>query len=259
MGAPGDPRRRRGPPALRDKRIRQALAYGIDRIAIARAVFGEIEPRVRPSDSAIFLLQSRHYRPNWSGYRYRPAEARRLLEHAGCRRGADGIYACANRRLSIQIASPLVIGGFRPRVIELVQTQLRQAGVEVVRLIVPQAVLFGPGGMLPRGEFDLALFGWTAIGPDPGRSSIFACGREQNYTGYCQRLVTRDLDQADRILDPARQAAVLNRADAQMAKDVPVIPLFQWSTWATVTRDLRRFAPAPSFRLADAERWWLDR
>jgi peptide/nickel transport system substrate-binding protein len=250
-----------GHPALRDKRIRQALAYGIDRVAVARAAFGEIEPRLRPSDSAIYLLQSRHYRPNWSDYRYRPAEARRRLEQAGCRRGTtDGIYACAGRRLSVQIASTHVPGGFRERVIELVQTQLRQAGVEVMPLYVPQAVLFAPpGGLLPRGEFNLALFAWTPTGPDPGSSSIFACGRERNYMGYCQRLVSRDLDQADRILDPARQATVLNRADAQMAKDVPVIPLFQWPIWAAVTRDLRGFTPSPvNNGLGDAERWWLD-
>ena len=48
----------------------------------------------------------------------------------------------------------------------------------------------------------------------------------QNYAGYCQRLVTRVLDQAQRILDSTRQAQVLNKADAQLAKDVPVIPLF---------------------------------
>ena len=39
--------------------------------------------------------------------------------------------------------------------------------------------------------------------------------------------MTRDLDQAGRILDEEEQARVLNRADAQMARDVPVIPLYQ--------------------------------
>ncbi|HUP32531.1 MAG TPA: ABC transporter substrate-binding protein, partial [Gaiellaceae bacterium] len=88
-----------GHPALRDKRVRQALVYGIDRVAIVRALFGEIDPNLPPSDSAIYPIQSRHYRPNWGGYRFRPAEARRRLEQAGCRRGADGIYVCFGQRL----------------------------------------------------------------------------------------------------------------------------------------------------------------
>lgn len=249
-----------GHPALRDKRVRRALAYGIDRVAIGRAIFGEIDPSLPASDSAIYLVQSGHYRANWSGFRHRPAEARRLLEQAGCRRAADGVYACAGQRLSIRITSPSIPGGVRPRIIELLQTQLRQAGVEVVPSFAPQALIFGPGGILPRGEFDVALFAWTSLGPDPGRGSILGCGREQNYTGYCQRLVTRDLDQADRILNAGRQARVLNRADRQLAKDVPVIPLFQPPIWAALAPEVRGFAPAPPHNgLVNAENWWLDR
>ena len=44
---------------------------------------------------------------------------------------------------------------------------------------------------------------------------------------YCQRLVTADLNQADRILDEEQRARVLNRVDRRLAKDVPVIPLYQ--------------------------------
>jgi hypothetical protein len=54
-------------------------------------------------------------------------------------------------------------------------------------------------------------------GPDQGGASdIYRCGGAENYTGYCQRLVTRDLASADRILDPAQRARVLNQ-------DVPAI------------------------------------
>ena len=90
--------------------------------------------------------------------------------------------------------------------------------------------------------------------------SRFACGGVDSVTGYCQRLVTRDLDQARRILDQTRQARVLNRADAQMAKDVPVIPLWQSPIWAALSPTVRGFALSPLVeQLLDAENWWLDR
>ena len=92
-----------GHPALRNKLVRRALIYGIDRVAIVRRLFAEIDPKYRPSDNAIFLNTSRYYRANWSSYRYRPDLARRLLSQAGCRLGSDGIYLCANRRLSLVV------------------------------------------------------------------------------------------------------------------------------------------------------------
>jgi ABC-type transport system substrate-binding protein len=75
-----------GHPALTNRLVRQALAYGIDRVEIARdarRMLGETAPRSEPLDSVVFLPGSRHYRPSWKRYRYRPQEARRLLERAG--------------------------------------------------------------------------------------------------------------------------------------------------------------------------------
>ncbi len=83
-----------GHPALRSKLVRQALAFGIDRVAIARAILGEAAVRARrPLDSTVFLpgeplLPAELERLSLST---RP-DARRLLEQAGCRRGSDGIY-----------------------------------------------------------------------------------------------------------------------------------------------------------------------
>ena len=74
---------------------------------------------------------SRYYEPNWSAYRYRPAQARRLLEQAGCRRGADGVFSCEGQRLSLRFVTT---AGRPPRAqaLALIQAQLRAAGVEVV-------------------------------------------------------------------------------------------------------------------------------
>ncbi len=80
-----------------------------------------------PSSSAA----TSHYRPNWNAYRYRPDESRRLLERAGCRAGADGIYVCAGRRLQLRLVTTAG-ASHRIRTIELVQAQLRRAGIGTV-------------------------------------------------------------------------------------------------------------------------------
>jgi peptide/nickel transport system substrate-binding protein len=253
-----------GHPALdnsfqRNKLVRQALAMSIDRKALSRAVFSEIKRGLAPSQSAVYLNRSRWYQPNWSSYRFEPARARGLLERAGCTRGTDGIYTCAGERLSIRFSSPVVPGGFRPRVLELVQMQLRKVGIELIPEFSPGAVFFGQ--VLPSGHFQVAIFSWTSQGPSPFGKQIYGCGAEINYTGYCQRIVTASLDQAERILDDVQQARVMNRADAQIARDVPVIPLYQIPVWAATRQELRGFSPAASVvgLLSDSENWWLDR
>ena len=58
------------------------------------------------------------------------------------------------------------------------------------------------GQILPQGAFDVALFSW-ANSPAASWAGVYGCGAPKNYIGYCQRLVTAELDQADRILDDA--------------------------------------------------------
>jgi peptide/nickel transport system substrate-binding protein len=245
-----------GHPALKSKLVRRALAYGIDRVAIVRGLYKDIDPRWGPLDSAVFVTQARYHEPNWRAYRYRSAQARRLLEQAGCRRGNDGIYSCAGDRLSLRFVTT---AGFRTRerVLSLVQAQLRQVGVEVVPSFATPAALFGQ--ILPGGAFDAALFSWVYSPDHSGLAGIYGCGGSQNLAGYCQRLVTADFDQSERILDEDQRARVLNRADRQIAKDVPVIPLFQFVLTAAFDARVRNYAMTPFNPLWNAENWWLER
>jgi peptide/nickel transport system substrate-binding protein len=235
-------------PALQSKLVRRALIYGIDRVAIVRRLFAEIDPRYPLSNSAIFLNSSRYYTANWSAYRYRPTLARRLLEQSGCRRGSDGIEVCAGRRLSLRF---LTTPGqaVRALTLQLVQAQLRRIGAEVVPV-------YGPG---PQNDADVNLFTWFYAADLTGLKNIFGCGGSGNFTGYCQRLVTSDLDEADRILDADQRARVLSRADRRMAKDVPVIPLYQVPLVYAFRSSLRGIQPAPFDPFWNAEDWWLER
>jgi peptide/nickel transport system substrate-binding protein len=245
-----------GHPALKNKLVRRALAYGLDRDALVRQVLGPVAPGFTPSQSLLFLRPSPRYRASFGAYRRRPDEARRLLERAGCRRGADGIYVCAGRRLSLRFVTS---AGIPPRaqMIMLAQAQLRQVGIEVLPLFAPQQAFIGQ--ILARGEFDVTLFAWTLDPGGVGLNRIYGCGGADNFTGYCQRLVTRDLDQANRIFDASQQARVLARADQGLARDVPAIPIHQIPLPAAHTTRVRGFVLSPVNPLTTAENWWLAR
>ena len=240
-------------PALRNKLVRRALAYGIDRTTIVRQIYGEVDPSHRALDSAVHLAQSRYYEPNWGAYRYRPAETRRLLGQAGCLRGADGIFSCSGARLSLRFVTSAG-SAVRAQVLPLIQAQLRAAGIEVV----PEFAQLGAfiGQILPQGRFDVALFSWA---PTPAGSwaNIYGCGGLLNFTGYCQRLITARFNEADRMLDDGRRARVFNGADRGLANDVPTIPLFQSILTAAYDTSVRNFALLPWNPFWNAENWWL--
>ena len=245
-----------GHPALDSRLVRQALAYGLDRVAIARVagqLSGWSEGALEPLDSTVLLADSPFYRPNWKGYRHRPEQARRLLEQAGCRPGGDGIYSCGGERLSLRFATAAGVER-RERTVELAQAQLRQVGVEVIP-VYARPVVFGE--ILESRDFDVALFAWIVGASTSGPFDVFGCQAPSNFTGYCDRLITRNLDQATRMLDGV---SLLNRIDARLAKAVPAIPLFQqaglWALKATV----RGVVPGGAgYFTWNAENWWLAR
>jgi peptide/nickel transport system substrate-binding protein len=251
IGAPGHP-------ALESRLVRRALAYGVDREELAQ-IYG---PTQRPLDSAVFLAQSRFYRPHWNVYRYRPAEARRLLGQAGCRRGADGIYACGGKRLSLRFVTT---AGWPTRelTLQLVQAQLRRAGVAVVPVYAPSAAFLGKDkhSILGRGAFDVALFAWVGGAGEISDIDIIGCDRPGNFTGYCSTRVTRDLIESDRLLAAQRRADLLNRVDEQLTSDVPVLPLFQMPYPLALRTTVRGVArnPSPQWLYWNVEDWWLER
>ncbi|MGH3077106.1 MAG: peptide ABC transporter substrate-binding protein [Gaiellaceae bacterium] len=255
---------RGGHPALRRAVVRRAIAFGLDRVAIAREaarLAGEKRVRaIEPLNSAVVLTNSRYYRANWSDYRHRPALARRLLEQAGCRRSAaDGIYSCAGERLALRLFTTAESTPRRRRA-ELIQAQLRAIGVEVVPQYAPLGTLLGQ--VLPAGDWDLALFAWEPTDPQYVRflDAIWGCGGLENWTGYCRSSVTDDLRASASTVNADERARLLHRADRRLAREVPGIPLFQARSLSAVSARLHGFVPNPGGDPTwNAEDWSVER
>ena len=93
-----------------------------------------------------------------------------------------------------------------------------------------------------------------------GSRDLYGCGGSQNRLGYCQRLLDAGLDQADLILDAAARRQLLNRADAQLANDVPMIPLFEVPSVTVLRSSVRGFGRGSlTDPMWNAEDWWLAR
>jgi peptide/nickel transport system substrate-binding protein len=243
----------KGNPALRQPFVRQAIAYGLDRKTLTAQLYKGLAPGLKINQSAIFLPFQRQYRPHWQIWGYSPQKAIRVLRSHGCRKGGDGIFSCDGRRLSFRFAS--TGAGLRERTFDLIQLQLRRIGIDLVKDFSPLFIR----SLLPQGDWDLALFAWSRAVDPPGTDSLafWACKGELNYMRYCNRRVTRLLVKAATELRANRRAPLFYQADALIARDLPILPLFDKPGYLIYNSRIRNVTWSPIDVLWNAQDWWI--
>ena len=228
-------------PPLDDPAIRRALAASIDRAGIsAKITLGRypVADSDRPPFS--FAYDGRIREPSFD-----PAAADRAFDAAGWRRGANGMRAKNGRAFALEyVQFPESSTGVR--VATAVQRELHDRGIDVEVKSISNAQLFLPaadGGVLASGRFDLAYVPW-AMGADPDDRFLLGCGAaERNYMRYCDPRVERLLGEAAGNPDRSVRRSRYGEIDRTVARDVPIVYLFDPTyTYAYAPR-LRGFAP----------------
>lgn len=224
---------------LRDKRVRQALLYAINRDELVQQLFQGKQP---VSHS---FLPEKHYGYNKAikKYAFDPARARALLAEAGYTAGPDGILQRGGRRLSFTF---ITTAGNRTReaVQQILQTQWKAVGVEVRITNQPARVYFGD--TLPSRKFELAMYAWV-FGPESDCEGLYTGDTlppdGQNFPGYKNDEVTKLCHAVPSELDEAKRTQMLARAQEIFMEDVPVIPLYLRSDYVSHKPGLAQFLP----------------
>jgi len=168
-----------------DVRVRQAAAYAIDWHALVTNVYLNVD---LPGMTDIFP-KSWAFDATIKPYPHDLTRARALLDAAGWKVGNDGIRARDGKRLTVDIST---VNGVTTRnnAEVLIQQNCKDVGIEVQVRNYPANLLFsayGAGGILARGNFDLAIYAWVKT-PDPdniptlGPESVAPHGA--NYSGF---------------------------------------------------------------------------
>ena len=218
-----------GHPALKQPYIRQALVTGINRGQIANALYKEIAPGLPVLNNAIFKpFQTEYQGHKWQPYGFSQKKAISLLRARGCTGGPavpssrnNDIYSCPGvGKLSFTFYSTAG-NQLRELAYQIMQRQLKSIGIEL-----QNRFRTGVFSVLPTGEWDLFLFTWIGS-PDPsGSVEIHKCKGDQNYNAYCNNKASALLVQSQSTVDAKKRTALMNQADALMAKDLPTLPLF---------------------------------
>ncbi len=213
---------------LEDLRVRQAILMAIDRKAISEKLFEGKQP---VADGPISQLDPM-FTPDTRHYPYDAAQARRLLDEAGFKDIRSGVrHNAKGERLSIEIATS---AGNRVRelVAQVIQSQLRQVGVDLRIKAEPMRVF---SEALNRRQFTgLAMYAWVQSPQGVPRSTLHSkeipsaenAWSGQNYPGYRSPAMDTALDAAERELDATKRRTLFADIQRIHAEDLPVLPLF---------------------------------
>jgi peptide/nickel transport system substrate-binding protein len=235
-------------PVLTDVRVRRALAMGIDRAAIARALLGPLGLPPEPLNNHIFVANQRGYRDN-SGElgRYDPERAAQLLDEAGWRL-EDGVRRKDGQALEIKCVIQSTVQASRQEA-ELIQNTLARIGVKVNINPVPTNDFFEK--YVTPGQFDVTLFAWIgtpypissvkSIYANPTRGADGQLSIQQNFARVGSPEIDALFAEANAEFDRDRAIELANQVDALIWQEVHSLPLYQRPEIIAVKRNLANF------------------
>ncbi|MCI0551604.1 MAG: ABC transporter substrate-binding protein [Anaerolineae bacterium] len=206
-------------PILKDRRIRRALAYAIDREAIIRDV---LRGQARPANSVLPPSQWA-YEPGVVNYKYDPEMAKKLLGEAGkiARDGQPRI------KLSLK-TSPLSISR---KIGEALQEQMRRVGVEIELQPLERQKLTQD---MSDGNFQLYLN--ILVGGNQSADIFKYVYSSRSIPPNGQNRSRYDNPQLDKLLDEAQMASkdrsreIFSQAQKILSEDLPQIYLWYPAT-----------------------------
>jgi peptide/nickel transport system substrate-binding protein len=216
---------------LRAPWMRQAIGLALDRQSIIDSLFSP-GSGLKPLDSLLFYATESDYRPDFARWNHNPAKALAILK-AHCTGGPrkpnpdnDKIWQCSGLPATFswtwRAEDPQ-----RTQIEALAKADLQSVGIAITDRPLPAGVIFGGPNGVQTGDFDIADFAWLTSGDAGDFYNTYRCFGGNNYTGYCSHTVDALLQAANGELRPARRAALIRRADAILATQVPALPLYQ--------------------------------
>ncbi len=238
-----------------DPAVRQALNLAIDRSTIGEKAFAGL---VAESSPAFVLLPRDEQWLSDPALATSPqdadiAAAQQILEDAGYTKGGDGFYGKDGTALEIDLFSPDGWTDYNDAA-KLISEQAADAGLRVNYRTVSDAEYWTP---ISSGDFQMALYGLTqSLVADPfsNYSQYFASkstakvGEDpvsgQNYARYQNADVDAAVQTAAGTLDEATKKQAYATIQAQIAQDLPYIPVVLNASQAFFNVD--RFTGWPS-------------
>ena len=242
-------------PFFKDKKVRQALSFAIDREGIIKgALLGMGEPAFGPYKPGTWV-----YNTALKAYDYDPERARRLLAEAGWTPGKDGILEKDGLPFEFTI---LVNQGNNERikVAVILQQMFRAVGVKVAIRTVEWAAFLKE--FVDTRKFDALILAWNILDDpdiyDVWHSSAIA-GNGLNFVGFSNEEVDRLLEKGRTSADRQVRKAVYDRFQEILHEEQPYLFLYVPYSLPMVQARFQGIQPAPAGITYNLDRWWVPR
>ncbi|MHB8631910.1 MAG: ABC transporter substrate-binding protein [Candidatus Limnocylindria bacterium] len=255
-------------PGLADKRVRQALAYGLNMDQVIKSVvFGEAIAHVAHSvpvqwaypDSSVAL----------EPYKYDKAKAEQLLDAAGWVKGADGIRAKDGKKFTLTISTN---SGNKERetLAQVAAEQYKQLGIDAKA--APEAFQ-GLVTKLVAGDtsLDATIIGWS-LGAEPDPYQIWDSSQIPDpakkktgfgFTYFQDPAMDKAIEQGRNpsngdcsIAARKKQYDIFNKI---LNENQPYNFGYVPNVLAVAQKTLQGFAPAPFSTTYNVEQWWIKK
>ncbi len=221
-------------PRLADRRVRQALAHGIDRGALVHHVLRDT------ARAATGLLPPSHWAHEGgvTDYPYDPERATALLRAAGLGPGA----AAELRRFSYKTSTVEL----RRRIAEVFQHDLARIGLGLDIRSYEWATFYND---IKRGNFELYALAWVGVRDPDVYYRIFHSTMQppagMNRGAYANPELDALLARARATEDRGERRRLYGEVQRLAADDLPVVPLWWAENVVVKHRGLFGFVPSP--------------
>ena len=202
-------------PILKDVRVRQAIAYALDRKPMIEYLWrGQAEPA-----RSVLPTQSWAYNPDVRVYEHDPEKAKQLLDEAGYQ-PVNGVRFHMAMKTSTDANTRLMVA--------VMQQQLREVGIALDIRSFEFATFFSD---VQHGAFQMYGLRWIGGNEDPDifeyafHSSKFP-PHGANRGFYSNPRVDALIDRARREMDPKVRKTLYAEVQDILAEDLPYITLF---------------------------------
>lgn len=241
-------------PVLQDARVRQALAYGLDRSAEIQSGWHGLAAPIGSDQTPASAVYASDIAP----YPYDPGRAGRLLDAAGWRLSPDGF-----RRKHGQILSITYSTTFNNPWRQLDEAQAlsdyEALGIQLVIRNYPAA--YFAQTVLPAGDFDLAEYVFTnTLDPDDTAvfGSRFTYPAGSNYGAYSNPVFDQLAGQEVSTVDPTQRAAIFHHMQRILHDDVAALWLYSPDNLGAVSTRVHNYEPGPYNQDTwNAWEWWV--
>lgn len=243
-------------PPFQDKKVRQAIAYAIDKQEIIDGVlFGLGLEATGP-----YVPDTWAYNPDVKKYPYNLKKAKQLLSEAGWA-DTDNDHILDKNGKPFEFTIITNQGNAqRLRTATIIQWRLEMIGIKVNILVLEWSTFINE--RIDTRRFEAVLLGW-GIGLDPDQYDIWHSSKtgekEFNFISYKNREVDSLLEKGRRTFDQKERKKAYFKFQEILAGEVPYVFLYIPYALPIVHKRIRNIKPEPAGISYNLPRWYVPK